>query len=117
MSFKNLISFLVILVLFHSCSNSSSNDLTEDQDPGTTIVTYDGSIKAIITSNCTSCHGSPTTNGAPVSFTTFTQVRNNVDIIITRINSAANPMPASGLLPIAPRDLIQKWKDDGLLEN
>ena len=67
--------------------------------------------------NCTSCHGSPTSNGAPTSYTTYNQVRNDVDKIISRINNASNPMPQNGLMPLATRQLIQQWKDDGLLEN
>ena len=56
-------------------------------------------------------------NGAPMSLVTYDQVKNNIDIIITRVNSTTNPMPPAGQLPASTRNLFQQWKDDGLLEN
>ncbi len=119
MNFKNLIYILSILVLVYSCSSNSNDDLTEQEaEPVlTTEVTYDADIKAIISNNCIQCHGSPTSNGAPTSYVTYTQVKNSVNTILSRINNATNPMPQSGLMPIKNRQLIQQWKDDGLLEN
>jgi hypothetical protein len=117
MNFKNLIFSFVAAALLFNCSNNSNDDLIPTPDPDPTIITYDGTVKAIIDNNCTQCHGSPTSNGAPISFITYTQVKNGVDNIISRMNNTTNPMPQSGLLPLATRNLIQQWKDDGLLEN
>lgn len=105
-------------LFFFNCSNSSYDDLTEGT-PGTPTakITYEANVKAIISSNCLSCHGSPTSNGAPTSYTTYTQVKNSIDIILSRINNTSSPMPQSGLMAQSLRDVIQKWKDDGLLEN
>lgn len=105
-------------MLFFTCSSSSSDDVNPDPDPGpTTEVTYDDDVKAIINSNCTSCHGATPTNGAPTSYTTYNQVKNDADKIISRINNAGSPMPPTGLMAQSLRDKIQQWKDDGLLEN
>ena len=118
MKFKHLIFVTITSLFIMNCSSSSGDDLSETPDPNpSTKITYDANIKSIISGNCTSCHGSPTSNGAPTSYTTYTQVKNAVNLIISRINNASNPMPQAGLMPQANRDLIQQWKDDGLLEN
>jgi hypothetical protein len=53
-----------------------------------------------------------------MSLTSYSLVKNAVENrgLIGRINSASNPMPQGGLMSQANRDLIQQWKDDGLLE-
>ena len=120
MKFKNLIYASAMLILLFNCSSDSNDDLApkeEEIDPDPTAITYDANIKSIFSSNCTNCHGSQPTNGAPTSYTTYTQVKNSIDKIINRINNASNPMPQSGLMSQSLRDDIQQWKDDGLLEN
>jgi len=123
MNFKHLIYTLGVYSLIFSCSSGGDDPVSQpnpdpDPDPNpTTKVTYNADVKIIIDGNCISCHGSPTSNGAPMSLITYTQVKNNVNSIISRINSTTNPMPQSGLLPQADRTLIQQWKDGGLLEN
>lgn len=121
MNFKNLFIGFSLIALLFSCSSDSSDDLTQNPDPDpdpepTAKITYDDDIKTIMTNNCTSCHSSPP-QGAPFSLTTYTQVKNRVDGIISRINNASSPMPPSGLMPQNLRDMVQQWKDDGLLEN
>ena len=112
MTFKNLIFVSFISFILFNCSK---ND--DDEDTTDLIITYDSNIKSIMSNNCTNCHGSPTTSGAPMSLTTYNQVKSNINNIINRINNTSSPMPQSGLMPIATRNLIQQWKDDGLLEN
>ena len=85
-------------------------------NPGTSI-TYDANISSIMANNCNQCHGSTPSNGAPFSLTTFAQVSGRIDRIIARTNDASNPMPRAGLMSKNLRDMIQQWKDDGLLEN
>ena len=117
MNFKNLIFVLAFVVLTFNCSTSSNDDLS-NPDPDTSgKITYNSNVKAIMTSNCTSCHGNPPTQNAPFSLTTYNSVKSRVNSIISRVNSSSNPMPPSGLMPQSTRDIIQKWKDDGLLEN
>ncbi len=116
MNFKNLIYLFTTTLLLLNCSNGS-DDTVSQPDPNSNGITYDANVKNIIGGNCLQCHGNPTANGAPFSLTTYTQVKDKVDIILTRINSASSPMPPTGQMPIGNRDIIQKWKDDGLLEN
>ncbi|WP_303316003.1 c-type cytochrome [Flavivirga abyssicola] len=122
MNLKKIIYTLAISVLLFNCSSNSNDDLTPDPDPNpdpdpTTKVTYDANVQSIINNNCAQCHGNPTANGAPFSLVTYTSVRDRVDAILSRINNASSPMPPSGQMPSANRNLIQQWKDDGLLEN
>ncbi len=123
MNLKNLVHLLAIALIIFGCSSNSNDDLTPDPDPdpdpdpNPSAVTYDGDIKSLMSSSCTGCHGSPTSNGAPMSLTTYTQVKNNINGIISRTNSNSNPMPPGGLMASGNRNLLQQWKDDGLLEN
>jgi len=121
MKFKNFIYAFVIISLLSNCSSSSDDEsMTPQPDPDPTEkVTYTADIKSIIDGNCISCHGATPSNGAPMSLTTYTQVKNNVNNIISRINSTSNPMPPSPNSPLSStqKSLIQQWKDDGLLEN
>lgn len=94
-----------------------SDDSGEKMQP--TAVTYDNDIRTIVQSNCVICHADPPLNGAPMTLNSYDALRNAVEIrpILIRINSISNPMPPTGLLPDAPRDLIQAWVDQGFLEN
>ncbi|MCF8272713.1 MAG: hypothetical protein K9I95_02675 [Flavobacteriaceae bacterium] len=120
MKFKNLTYAFAITLLLFNCSGGD-DDLSPnpDPDPDPTSVTYNGTIKNIINNNCNSCHGSPTSNSAPMSLTTYSQVKSAVETrgLISRINNTANPMPQSGLMSQTNRNLIQQWVDQGFLEN
>jgi uncharacterized membrane protein len=123
MNLKKTICLLTIFALLVNCSSNSSDDLATDPNPTPTptptTVTYNANIKSIISNNCTACHGSTPTNGAPMSLTTYSQVKNAVENrdLISRINSTSRPMPTSGLMSQSNRKLIQDWKDNGFLEN
>jgi hypothetical protein len=122
MKFKTLIYVFAFSIVLFNCSNSSNDDLTPstpdpNPDPPTEKVNYTDDVKPIITSKCTNCHGDPNSNGAPTSYVTYTQVKNDINKILSRINNVANPMPQGGLMEQSLRDKIQQWKDDGLLEN
>lgn len=110
---KNILLQVYICVIFFGCSSDDNTQMNE------TKITYDANIKSIMSNNCTVCHGSPTSQGAPMSLTTYTEVKKAVESrnLIGRINNSSNPMPQSGLMPQMNRDLIQQWQDDGLLEN
>jgi len=117
---KIILTFAIAGMLFN-CSSSSDDTIDatpdSDPDPDPTTVTYNNTISSIMSNNCLSCHGNPTANGAPVSYTTYTQVKNDINMIINRINSSASPMPPTGLMSQNNRDLFQQWLDQGLLEN
>jgi uncharacterized membrane protein len=124
MKSTKLIYALALCLIFFNCSSDSNDDLQEEQeeqqeemDPNPTPITYNDDIRSIMTNNCTQCHGSTPTSGAPFSLTTYSQVSGRIDRIIARTNNASNPMPRAGLMSIELRDMIKQWKDDGLLEN
>ncbi len=109
------------LIIFSSCTNVSEEDLIVEI-PQPVLTTYTDDIKTIIDNNCVGCHADPPVNGAPISLTTFSEVQNAVtnNNLIDRISrqaGEAGAMPFGGpRLPQNLIDLIQKWKDDGLLE-
>lgn len=125
MNFKNFIKLFTISLLLFNCSSSGDEPMSQpnnpdpDPDPNSSSITYNANVRAIINNNCTSCHGDPTTNSAPMSLITYTQVKGAVETrgLINRINDTDNPMPQNGLMSQANRDLIQQWVNDGLLEN
>ncbi len=130
MKYKNLVCALLMSTILFNCSDDSTDDLQGEMpneevtpetgiEPGTetNLITYNGEVRDIINNNCTQCHGSTPTNGAPFSLSTFEQVSSRIGRVIARINNEANPMPIRGLMPTELRNQIKKWQDDGLLEN
>lgn len=121
---KKYLLLLFVCVFLMSCSDDSTSDLQEDDmempddnsDGNTTKLTYTQDIAPIISSNCLSCHGSPTRNGAPSSYNTFQLVSSAASRMDGRMNNANNPMPASGLIFQGDRDKFKQWISDGKLE-
>ncbi|WP_299256507.1 hypothetical protein [uncultured Aquimarina sp.] len=116
--FKFLILCLVTVSI--SCENDSENDLVDVTQP-VTLVTYQNNVKAIIDSNCTSCHNDPPINFAPMPLLTFDQVKEAIDNrrLLDRVSSEDTNflMPSGGpRLPQATIDIILQWNTDGLLE-
>ena len=114
--------FLVPLCLIIlSCTNTSEKDLIEQIDP-TEPITYSEHIKPVFDSNCINCHSSPAINGAGVSLTTYSNVKNSIENtnLIDRINwQPGQPgfMPQAGSrLPQNLIDLIIQWQSEGFVE-
>lgn len=115
---------LIALTLFlNSCSSGSDsdNDPNPDPDPDPVTITYNNTIKAIITNNCISCHGSTPTNGATISLDTYTRVKtatqNNLIERISRAQGTDGMMPKDGTrLSQATIDKFTTWKNNGYLE-
>lgn len=118
---KISILYVFLISTLFSCSYNSEDDLTEDiiiEDQ----VNYEDNIKSIIDNNCIGCHGNPPTNGAPMSLTTYNEVKNAVENrdLISRISStdAGFGMPFGGpRLPQNLIDLLILWEQEGLTEN
>ncbi|MFS4483200.1 hypothetical protein ACKGJY_09290 [Hyunsoonleella sp. 2307UL5-6] len=122
MKSKQFIYVIMISIGLFSCSTNSTEDVMAEEetieDPQDTgNITYNEDISALMTTHCTRCHGQPLANGAPFPLLDFSQTSSRVNRIISRTNNVNNPMPPSGLIPVADRALIQQWLDDGLLEN
>jgi uncharacterized membrane protein len=97
-------------------NSPSPDDNSPTPNPG--AVTYSDDIRLVMQSNCTSCHSDPPTQNAPMSLTTLEEVRSAINNrgLLTRINSSSNPMPPTGRLPAATRQLIADWADLGFPE-
>lgn len=116
-----------LLLLAAACSGSdndegvptgnNSGNNTPDPDPDADL-SYAADIRPIFTANCTSCHGDPPTQQAPMSLTTIQEIMDAVNNrnLLGRINSTSAPMPPTGLLPAASRQRIADWVDLGFPE-
>jgi mono/diheme cytochrome c family protein len=108
--------FLASATFLAACTNNSPNDLV-DSTPILDNVTYTNSVKAIMDSNCISCHGTVPTNGAPNSLTTYENVRDAVLNmgLINRLNRNIGDnllMPLGGpKLPQNRIDAVVKWQN------
>ena len=114
---KKILLLCFTVVLMCACTTFEI-PIEEEPDPIITTITYTADVKTIIDTHCVSCHGTVSPS-AGLSLVTYQQVRNAAENgnLIGRINNATNPMPQGGLLPAATRAIIDKWRDDGFLEN
>lgn len=115
------ILYLIVITISFNCSYNSEDDLI-DATPIPNVATYNNNVKSIIDNNCISCHSNPPINGAPISLTTFEEVKSAVENngLISRISSddLGFVMPFGGpRLPQNLIDIIISWEEDGLLEN
>ncbi|MBF6642293.1 hypothetical protein IVB69_12445 [Flavobacterium sp. J49] len=112
--------FAIGTVLVSSCSNDSSDDLSGID--GLDEVTYTNTVKSIIDNNCISCHAATPINGAPMSLTTYENVKDAVQNrgLLDRISRAQGEpgmMPNGGTrLPQAVIDQVFAWNAQGLNE-
>ena len=109
-------SVLCLSLLIFSCSNDSDNDVNPVDPPPNNNVTYTNAIKTIMDGNCTSCHGNPLTNGAPMPLLTFNNVKDAVQNrgLIGRVENGT--MPPNGSLTSSQIQAIKDWQTGGLLE-
>jgi mono/diheme cytochrome c family protein len=114
---KHLYAVLAIGLLMTACTTAEI-PLEEEPDPILTTVTYISDVKTIIDNNCITCHGTVNPN-AGLSLVSYAQVKNAAENgnLIPRMNNAISPMPPVGLLSVETRAIIDKWRDDGFLEN
>lgn len=116
MNFKTTVLGITMSTFVISCSNTSPNDLV-DTTPISANVSFSQDVKSIMDGNCVQCHGTVPTNGAPMSLTTYDNVKDAVlnRGLIDRINlNLGNGllMPQGGpKLPANKIATIQKWKD------
>lgn len=111
---KKCIYIISSAILLIACESRTYEEIS-DNTPIAENVTYNKDVKAIIDANCVSCH-SPGVQ----ALTNYTEVKNNIDIIIDRISrSNGDPlkMPQGGSLSPTQVNIVTKWKADGLSEN
>lgn len=120
MKIRILPFILLPTIILSSCTNDSTDDLVSfnpNQE-----VKYSTSIKNIIDNNCLQCHGTTPSFGAPMSLTTYEEVKDavlNRGLInrISRAEGSTGAMPLGGQrLPQVTIDLISQWEDEGLAE-
>ena len=126
MKIKPIVIASFYVVLLGSCSSSTESELTTPTTttpttttPTATTVSYAKDIAPIITSNCISCHGTPTQNGASQSLDTALKVKNAIQnssliTLISKTQGASGLMPRNGTrLPQATIDKVIAWQTDG----
>ncbi len=113
-----LFSFMIV-----SCTTSTYDDIEEipEENQGELVTFQD--VAFIFENNCTACHSNPPQNGAPMSLTNYSEIKNAVETRglldrISRDEGTQGLMPLGGpRLPQQQIDLITQWNIDGLLEN
>ena len=115
---KNLkiLSMLFFLTVFVSCSSDSADDDTPTP-PVNTDVTYSENVKPIIDGACIRCHSNPPVNGAPMSLTTYDNVKDAVTNrnLIARVEDGSMP-PNGSDLTSAQIKAIKDWESGGFKE-
>jgi mono/diheme cytochrome c family protein len=118
---KNILKILLLIfsvISFNSCTKAFIADELEVTNPIDRTITYTTDVKQIMTNNCITCHGGPSPS-ASLDLTTYLNVKNATLTrnLLERMNDATSPMPQSGLLILQTRQIMDKWKADGYLEN
>ena len=113
---KNLLMltgmFSILFII--SCSSGSDDDDLTPNPPGGNNITYANTISAIVSANCTGCHGNPPTNDAPMSLTTYSNVKEAVENrgLINKIETGA--MPKNGTMLSATQiQNFKTWQTNG----
>ncbi|HLO74707.1 MAG TPA: c-type cytochrome [Flavobacterium sp.] len=114
---KNKTNLFILsgFIAFSSCTSDSVSDLGEPSN--LSEVTYTTTVKSIIDNNCIVCHGNSPTNGAPMSLTTYENVKDavltrNLLDRISRAEGASGAMPLGGpRLPQNDINAISEWID------
>lgn len=116
---KYLKLFFFLAFISSSCSKSNTQSPSSNIPPViNNKITYDQNIKPIMSRSCTGCHSGASAS-AGLLLETYIQVKNSTQNgnLIDRINDISNPMPQSGLMPLADREIIQIWADSNYIEN
>jgi uncharacterized membrane protein len=114
---KHLLPVFVLLVGLGACTKDNVEDLTP---PGNTCdtdgVTYENTVKDIMTANCTVCH-SPTGTANWLDLTTYQGVKNTVDNgLFNQRVLVLKDMPPSGPLSVCEQSKLTQWIADGAPE-
>lgn len=115
---KQTLYCIPLVLLQYGCTNDSTNDLIDLG--GADNITYTNTVKSIIDNNCISCHATVPVNGAPMSLTTYENVKNavlNRGLLdrISRAQGAGGMMPNGGIrLPQTTIDKVVQWQQNGL---
>ena len=114
---KNILTICFLITIsfsFYNCSTAVIEKVVIAE-----TISYTGNVKTVITANCTTTCHNPSRLDAGLNLTTYAGLRNATENgnVITRINSAGNPMPFGGQMTPASIAIIQQWATDGYIEN
>ena len=81
-------------------------------------VTYTGAVKTIMDTNCTSCHGDPLINGAPMPLLTLANVKEAIENrnLIGRVEDGTMPPGNAPKLTTAQIQAIKDWQTNNFAE-
>ena len=117
---KLLTLFIPFVAILFGCTNDSTADLIDNSTVA--VITYTNTTKSIFDNNCVICHATIPVNGAPMSLTTYENVKEavlNRGLLdrISRPQGAQGMMPNGGTrLPQVSIDKISQWTANGLPE-
>lgn len=81
-------------------------------------ITYSNDVKTIIDNNCVSCHNTvQLIAGLDISTYSKLKLATENGNLISRINNASSPMPPIGLMSADLIATIEKWVEEGYLED
>ena len=108
-----ILSVLLLIFMISSCASGSDDVIIEPPID----VTYTGNVKTIIDSKCLFCHTNPPVNNAPMSLTTYDEVKSAVMTrgLIGRVESGSMP-PTGTDLTAAQVQAIKDWQTGGYLQ-
>ena len=110
---------LITSVGFLSCTKAVIDDIDPDTlPPITKTITYNDDVQTIMYNNCITCHGGVAPS-AGLALNNYQDVKHAAQngSLISRMNNSTAPMPPNGLVSPELRQIIDKWKTDGFLEN
>lgn len=118
-----VLSFIVLAIT--SCENKVGLPPVATPAPvapgACDTITYTKHIQTILTNNCTGCHNSSLASGG-VDISTYTGAKAKALDGRMKVRAIDNsdilkgPMPQSGLISQAERDLLQCWINNGALQ-
>lgn len=109
MTKTKIIMSIPLIFLSIACENDAESDLYAA--PNTNNITYNNTIKQIVTENCIMCHSQPPQNGAPMPLISYSFLK---DAVLTRglIDRISRPQDAPGMMPNGGTRLPQNKIDE-----
>jgi mono/diheme cytochrome c family protein len=110
----------IIYMILASCTKNQAEEMTPappvvPETPGTTSVTYNNFVEALMQTKCAGCHAPGGRGSGAFIFNGFTSVTGNAERIRQAV-LVTKTMPPGGSLSPAELQSLTKWFDDGMPE-
>jgi uncharacterized membrane protein len=101
-----------------ACSGGSSNDgpPAEASCPDLSNVncpspppSYETEVQPILANRCYACHGPGGIETASINLSTYDDVRNLQEDIVSQVSSCKMPLADAGPMPVAERTTLYEW--------